>query len=332
MASREVNVKDIFRCELSPVPTSMFEDNGDMRIIKGKSVLKRKLQVEQSAKVITNPEMDGCAILWVIAWPSRGTVQDFVDGFVKHILDKLEKCTVHLVFDCCFDYSIKSNTRSFRAGQEVRRCHKLTLSTPLPSQQVVLNVTENNVQVIQMICEQLVQKVQEIQASDTASLCSLVLTEPTNVPQEVRLGVVVERRDLITSHEEADVIIVQQAVGLANQGLKCIKVICDDTDVFVLLMYYYHSCKLTCQLLMGACSRSTWTVIDIGATSKKHSNMVPEILAAHALSGCDAVAYLFGIGKGTVLNVLKKGCKLEPLGNLDGNIEDFCCSCYSFCG
>ena len=36
--------------------------------------------------------MDGCAILWVIAWPSRGTVQDFVDGFVKHILDKLEKC------------------------------------------------------------------------------------------------------------------------------------------------------------------------------------------------------------------------------------------------
>ena len=64
-----------------------------------------------------------------------------------------------------------------------------------------------------MICEQLVQKVQEIQASDMASLCSLVLTGPTNVPQEVSLGVVAERRDLITSHEEADVIIVQQAVG-----------------------------------------------------------------------------------------------------------------------
>ena len=78
---------------------------------------------------------------------------------MKHILDKLEKCTVHLVFDRYFDYSIKSNTSSFRAGLEVRRCQKLTLSTPLPSQQVVLNVTENKVQVIQMICEQLVQKV-----------------------------------------------------------------------------------------------------------------------------------------------------------------------------
>ena len=43
--------------------------------------------------------------------------------------------------------------------------------------------------------------------------------------------------------------------------------------------------------------------IDIGATTKKHSNMVSEILAAHALTGCDTVAYLFGIGKGTVLNV-----------------------------
>ena len=55
-------MKDIFRYELSLVPTSMFEDNGDMRIIKGKSVLKYKLQVEQSARVITNPEvtiMDG---------------------------------------------------------------------------------------------------------------------------------------------------------------------------------------------------------------------------------------------------------------------------------
>ena len=78
------------------------------------------------------------------------------------------------------------------------------------------------------------------------------------------MDVVVECRDLITSHEEADVIIVlQQAVELANQGLRCIKVICDDTDVFVLLMYYYHSCKLTCQLLMATCSSSTRTVIDI---------------------------------------------------------------------
>ena len=30
---------------------------------------------------------------------------------------------------------------------------------------------------------------------------------------------------------------------------------------------------------------------------KKHQNIIPEILAAHALSGCDTVACCFGIGK-----------------------------------
>ena len=45
--------------------------------------------------------------------------------------------------------------------------------------------------------------------------------------------------------------------------------------------------------------------------------MVSEILAAHALTG-------------TVLNVLKKGCKLEPLGNLDGNIEDVVAAATAF--
>ena len=48
MSSRDVDLTDVFSHELAPVPTSMFEDSGDMRITKSKSTLKRKLQVEQS--------------------------------------------------------------------------------------------------------------------------------------------------------------------------------------------------------------------------------------------------------------------------------------------
>ena len=154
------NTSFVMSCLQCLRPPSMFEDNGDMIIIKGKFVLKRKLQVELSARVITNPEManmDGCVVLWVIARPSRGTVQDFVDGFLKYILGKLKECTVHLVFDRYIDYSTKSKTRSFRAGQKIRRCHTLTLSTPFHPQQVVLNLTVNRVQVIKMIFRQLVQ-------------------------------------------------------------------------------------------------------------------------------------------------------------------------------
>ena len=38
----------------------------------------------------------------------------------------------------------------------------------------------------------------------------------------------------------------------------------------------------------------------------QHCAIIPDIRAAHALSGCDASCY-FGVGKGTVINVLRSG-------------------------
>jgi SpoU rRNA methylase family enzyme len=39
-------------------------------------------------------------------------------------------------------------------------------------------------------------------------------------------------------HEEADVIITQQIAKAAQSGVKRIKVVCEDTDVYVLLLFY----------------------------------------------------------------------------------------------
>ncbi|KAK3883333.1 hypothetical protein Pcinc_012369 [Petrolisthes cinctipes] len=46
---RDLDLRKLFQYELAPVPTSMFEDSGVMRITKTKSTLKRKLQVAHSA-------------------------------------------------------------------------------------------------------------------------------------------------------------------------------------------------------------------------------------------------------------------------------------------
>ena len=53
MSSRDIDLKDVFSHKLAPVPASMFEYSGDMRITKSKSTLKRKLQVEQSSRTQT---------------------------------------------------------------------------------------------------------------------------------------------------------------------------------------------------------------------------------------------------------------------------------------
>ena len=39
------------------------------------------------------------------------------------------------------------------------------------------------------------------------------------------------------------------------------------------------------------------TSVDIPITAMKHLELIPYLLASHALSGCDDVAYMDGIGK-----------------------------------
>ena len=86
--------------------------------------MKKQLQVEVSSHVSDKLDgviLDGCAILWVIHWPSDGTVRHFIDGFNQYVVKKMSTCShLHLIFDRYKDYSIKSKTRSSRAGAASR--------------------------------------------------------------------------------------------------------------------------------------------------------------------------------------------------------------------
>ena len=104
---------------------------------------------------------------------------------------------------------------------------------------------------------------------------------------------------------------LQQVVKLAEDGMSSMKVICDDTDVFVLPIHYYAQEYSTFHLIM--CGTSSRRVIDIKATTEKHSTIVDQLLSVQALSGCDTVSQMYGIGKGTVLKVIRS---LNPLNNL----------------
>ena len=109
----------------------MFEEKTrDLRIAKSKSILKNKLQVEQPARAAEQPDaivIDGYAILWVVHWPSKGSVHDLVTNFVKYVKG----------YSYC-----EIETRCSHKTQ-VSREHQLCLSSPLPPQQVArLTVTK----------------------------------------------------------------------------------------------------------------------------------------------------------------------------------------------
>ena len=281
--------------------------------------MKKQLKVETSARLAPKPEatvIDGSAILWVVHWRTKGTVQDYIDNFCHYVLEKTKFNYAYLVFDRYHDYSIKSGTRLARAGQFASRRHKLSLTTPLPPQKVALTFTENKVQLTEVICQQLV-----VASQDKALGHKVVITGKEPTPIEISKGMQRDRIDLRTTHEEADVIIVQQVVKIANEGAKSIRVTCDDTDVFVLLMYFYQTLGLSCVLTMES-TGSERTLIDIGASVEKHKAIIPDLPGAHALTGCDTVAPCFGIGKARAIKALNSGNHLQALGEINSHIDD----------
>ena len=52
-SSRDVDIKAVLSFELSPIPTALFTDSGEMRISKSKSVLKNATKIEVSARQVT---------------------------------------------------------------------------------------------------------------------------------------------------------------------------------------------------------------------------------------------------------------------------------------
>ena len=74
-----------------------------------------------------------------------------------------------------------------------------------------------------------------------------------------------------------------------EQGTECLSVMADDTDVYILLLHYYSQKELNIPMFMESSVHGRQTT-DIRATTKEHANILPNLLAAHGLTGCDTVA------------------------------------------
>ena len=128
-------------CQQFPLPSSM------------RKVVSSEFQ-SQSPSSSEYSRCEGCAILWVLQWPSKGFIKDVVVNFVTYATNKMH-CyrRTHVIFDR-YNRSIKDATSCQRACEAARE-YKLTMNARLPQQQVVLSVTKNKVQLIDLICEEL---------------------------------------------------------------------------------------------------------------------------------------------------------------------------------
>ena len=113
----------------------------------------------------------------------------------------------------------------------------------------MLNVTHNNTQLFTLITKYLTDHLEDNQNE-------LVVTSDDRVPVAIRNGEVASRDELHNIHEEADVIIVNQQVDPAGKGANNIRVVCDDTDVVILMLHFYCGKNLNCSVIM-----QTWMML-----------------------------------------------------------------------
>ena len=258
-------------------------------------------------------------------WPTGGTAHDFLNNFRRHIQSHLDSSDVYLLYDRYKEGSIKESTRNYR-DQGASRVYSLRPTAKLPSQKVILTVSSNKKQLIDLILTELIHHKDMLNGK-------LVITGNDPVPFQINQGVVSRRDDMTITHEEADTMIIQQvaSVGAAN-----VLVVADDTDVFVLLCRFVFNGDITGHVMMVSPIRGR-TVIDINESVDKNGAIMGDLLAAHGLTGCDTVATYHCIGKGVALKVLRsETLSLSKVGDMTLSVEEaleqstsFMLSCYS---
>ncbi|KAG0714917.1 hypothetical protein GWK47_013182 [Chionoecetes opilio] len=125
---------------------------------------------------------------------------------------------------------------------------------------------------------------------------------------------------LVDDKDDTDVttiakVIKKPLLAATATGASNIRVVCDDTDVFILLIYFYQKEKLSCDVVIVSP-----VVIDIKATAIKHKDTADSSWY-HAISGCDTTSYPFGIGKATALKPLYSGRSLRLLGQGGADLD-----------
>ena len=201
-----------------------------------------------------------------------------------------------------------------------------------PAKPVILTNTKNKIQLNAMLVEGLLNSDYDTNATQKHAL---TIADVSYVPAEIVGSVRIDQNELCSTHEVADFVITQHAISCSLSG-KCVRVVCDDADFFVLLVHFYHiKCRgrNSAPMIMSSLVKER-AVIDIGATAIARSDIADYLLAIHGTSGADTVASLQGVGKATVIKVAKKGTlSLSKFGDGKADVKSLLAvGAVSICG
>ena len=272
---RHLQLAPIFSYQLCAVPPTLADEFGCLR--RGnKAALMNRLGImlywPRTPDIVI---VDGQQLLYHVTLPCGGDPSVLVASMKARLASLPGECV--LVFDRYDHVSPKDHERIRRARVGSMN-YNLAINSPLPSRDAILKNKHNKRQLSRVLSTFYMGAAVTIDTQDTGAF----------------------------GHEEADVTIISYVLQAVGEGNTVVRVFCDDTDVFVLLVFWMWRNQLvdTCQMQI---ERWDGTVPDINQTCIKLGSKCLQLLGMHALTGCDTTSFPFNKGKVSALSVIGPG-------------------------
>ena len=143
------------------------------------------------------------------------------------------------------------------------------------------------------------------------------------------LGVALESdgHTILRSDGDADTMIVSSVLDHACTGSD-VTLVAADTDLFVMLLYFWNNCMGTIVMKSEATKEHGATERDVGKISECLGEISKYLTFIHAFGGCDTTSAVFGQGKLSILRLLEKRDDARKLAdvflNKDSTQDQIC--------
>ena len=229
---RNMDVADVLQFELSPVPPALIDDYGCGCLRKGgKSVLVKCLGV--SATNPPAPEVvlvDYGQLLYHVVWPVAGTAGDLASSFGARLANYPHGSKKLVLFDR-YDQEAPSSKDHERTRRGIAKAVRLTPNTLLPCREAILH-----------------------NATNKSLLNGILYSYP--LQYNIQL---VNKLDCIVTHAEADIALCSYMMHAAADGAQTIRILSDDTDVFVILVYWTSMMRIVANIKWKSGMAMSWT-------------------------------------------------------------------------
>lgn len=333
---RPLEMMQILKHELSPVPLSLAKAGGEMNSTPKSELISILMAGLDTPPEIPNADMktcvliDGHALIQALGKPHGcQTFGDYADVFIKSLTKYFGENTkrVDIVFDRYIgEESIKAVTRSKRMGKK-KPIRKLIDGPDVPLPQVWSNfiaLDENKADLAKFLSEVIIEK-----GKDLPKRYEIVAGGGFLDATDARST----RRDDIRlhgNHEEADTRLILHSCEAVSEGFERIVVICRDTDVMLLLLHFVCTKAREVWMLSGTAAKRKCYPIH-AASERLTQPMRDNLLSFHTLTGCDTTSSFHGHGKKLCWKVYQKNPQLLTGIGRDGDlapIEKFVCDLY----